>query len=657
MPDLIKFLPPDQYPQGPGLNNYYNLPVRGTLVAATFRAWLSAPDIPVQGRCRSSSHSSDPCPPQAKGISLRCLSLLCVLIVFVVLQPGFTAALRAAEPVAVVIKGVEGDVLKNVQEALALPAGLISNGKADRLWLERFVSQAQGKIHLALQPFGYYNARVNVRLETGKAEEYRVLVNVETGEPVRITALTVSLTGPGAGEEPLQKLAAAFPLQKDGILLQQTYEKAKDALQLRAQELGYLDAEYPVHEIRIARDALSARIELILKTGEKYYFDGVKIVGAPDYPDAFLRRYLTFRSGEYFSAAKMAESQLNLNNSERFREVIVTAQKQEAEGANVPVLIQLKPGPRRSLRPGIGYGTDTGGRFTLRYRDLNMLHEGHEFYSNLYISERLQGLAAGYVLPSSGDFRSNTSLQLNLQQEDVTVYKSQLISLELARNHSFGKEKLGTAYIRLQEEGFTIGLQNSSSRVVLPGLRLAGNYYDNMVRPTHGFLYSGDLRGTHQILGSDTYLLQFITSGSYILPLPWRLSVHARMTAGITIFSDAFSELPPSLRFFAGGDQSVRGYSYQSLGPLDAQGQVVGGKNLLTGSVELERAVFEKWGVSVFYDAGNAFDSFNGLTLFQGAGVGLHYYTPVGALNLSLARQIGVDNPGYYVHFTVGFEL
>ena len=178
-----------------------------------------------------------------------------------------------------------------------------------------------------------------------------------------------------------------------------------------------------------------------------------------------------------------------------------------------------------------------------------------------------------------------------------------------------------------------------------------------MIRPTQGFLYTGDLHGTHQVLGSDTYLLQFITSGSYILPLPWRLSVRARMTAGITIFSDALTDLPPSLRFFAGGDQSVRGYSYQSLAPLDAQGQVVGGKNLLTGSVELERAIFESWGVSVFYDAGNAFDSFNGLTLFQGAGVGLHYYTRVGALNLSLARQVGIDNPGYYIHFTVGFEL
>jgi translocation and assembly module TamA len=580
-----------------------------------------------------------------------------VLAICVMLQLVISAPASAAEPVDVVVKGIEGEALKNVQLALVLPSGLVSDGKVDRLWLERFVSGAQEKINSALQPFGYYRAQANIRIEPRSAGGYRLLVDVQAGEPVRITSLAVSVEGPGAAQEPLSEMAAAFPLKKGGILLAQTYEQAKETLLLRAQELGYLDAEYTVHEIRIASDALSARIELILKTGEQYYFGGVKIAGAPDYPDAFLRRYLTFGPAEVFSSAKLAESQLNFNNSERFREVIVTAQRQGTEEFKVPVQVELTPAPRRNLRPGIGYGTDTGGRFTLRYRDLNMQHLGHEFYSNLYISEHLQGLATGYILPDSKDIRSNTSLQLNLQQEDISVYKSRLVSLELARNHSFDKEKLGTAYIRFQEEGFTIGLQDSSSRIVLPGLRLSGNYYDNMIRPTHGFLFTGDLRGTHQILGSDTYLLQFVASGSFIQPLPWRFSVHTRMTAGITIFSDALSDLPPSLRFFAGGDRSVRGYSYQSLGPMDTTGQVVGGRNLLTGSVELERAILQNWGVSVFYDAGNAFDSFNGLKLFQGAGVGLHYYTPVGALNLSLARQIGIDNPGYYIHFTVGFEL
>ncbi|KAF0215560.1 MAG: outer membrane [Geobacteraceae bacterium] len=563
----------------------------------------------------------------------------------------------AAEPVEVVVEGVEGEALTNVREALTLPYGLVREGEVNRLWLDHFARQAEAKVHGALEPFGFYNARVTTSVETGSEGEYRLRVKVEPGEPVRITEVRVAVHGPGAGEDSLKELAAAFPLHKGDVLLQQRYEEAKGALMSRAQELGYLDAGFPVHEIRISKTKADARIELVLETGERYRFNGVTLEGAPTYPDRFLRRYLAFQPGETFSYAKLGETQLNFTNSERFREVIITPEKEKARQYQVPVLIQLKSAPRRSLRPGIGYGTDTGGRFSTRYRDLNMFQLGHEFNANLFISERLQGVAAGYILPSAKDVRSSTGVQLKLQREDVTTYVSELVAVELDRNRSFGTGKLGTAYLKLQQEEFTIGDQKSSSRLVLPGFRFSVNRYDNAIRPTRGYRYTLDLRGTHQFIGSDTALLQFTPEGSYLVPLPWRLSLLMRATGGITLFTDPLVDIPPSLRFFAGGDQSVRGYAYQSLGPRDASGKVVGGRHLLAGTVELERALFTKWGVSLFYDAGNAFNSIPDARLFQGAGAGVHYYTQVGALNLYLARQIGEEDPAFRIHFSVGFQL
>ncbi len=125
----------------------------------------------------------------------------------------------------------------------------------------------------------------------------------------------------------------------------------------------------------------------------------------------------------------------------------------------------------------------------------------------------------------------------------------------------------------------------------------------------------------------------------------------------MTFQNEPFKELPASLRFFAGGGRSVRGYAYQSLGPKDITGKVIGGKNLLTMSIELDRKLFKDWAIAAFFDAGNAFDSPSHLRLYKGAGLGIRYFTPVGALQLDLARQIGVDNPAYRVHFSVGFEL
>jgi translocation and assembly module TamA len=191
----------------------------------------------------------------------------------------------------------------------------------------------------------------------------------------------------------------------------------------------------------------------------------------------------------------------------------------------------------------------------------------------------------------------------------------------------------------------------------MPGLRYSEDRYDNLIRPTRGYRFSLETRGTHQYIGSSTGLLQFLAEGGVLIPMPWRLSLQVRGKTGITALKDSLSDLPPTLRFFAGGDQSVRGYSYQSLGPRADNGDVVGGTHLLFGSIELERALFKDWGVSIFYDAGNAFDTFQDMRLAEGAGAGLHYYTPVGSLNLYLARQIGVSKPSFHIHFTVGFNL
>lgn len=578
-------------------------------------------------------------------------------IVCLALLLSVPAPLWAADPVRLEVTGVEGDAKKNVREALAFPSGMVRDGKVDRLWLDRFADHAVEKARIALQPYGYYNAWISASVEEEKGGAYRLLVQVTPGEPVRLTQVEVEVKGAGAGEAQLARFATHFPLATGAVLVQPTYEQAKGVLKSRALALGYLDAGFTRHEIRIAEGGASARIALTLETGERYFFDDVTIEGAPDYPESYLKRFVTFTKGEVFSYAKLAETQLNFSNSERFKQVVVTPQTKQAKELRVPVLVQLVSAARRSLRPGVGYGTDTGARATVRYRDLNMFHLGHDLDLNLYAAQRLQGFAARYTRPSPTDIKNSTSVQLNLQQEEVTTYQSKLAAIELDQNRIFGKGELGTAYLRVQQESFTIGDQKSSSLLVMPGVRFSKERFDNMVRPTLGYRYALELRGAHPYLGSDTGLAQIIAEGNALLPLPWRLSLHARGKAAGSLLSDPLGDLPPSIRFFAGGDQSVRGFSYQGLGPRDATGHVVGGRHLLVGSVELERAILKDWGVSVFYDAGNAFNDFNRIQLGQAAGVGLHYYTPVGGLNVSLAKRLGTDRAIYYLHFTVGFQL
>lgn len=582
--------------------------------------------------------------------------VLCSVLAFLLFWLCPSPPLQAAEAVQVIVSGVEGDALKNVRETLQLPAGLVRDGKVDQLWLERFAQQARTAAGTALEPFGYYRSHVTVSTETDD-DGYRLLIHVVPGEAVRLAEVKLALTGPGSRERRLLRLIETFPLVKGDVLLHQSYEEAKAALKAQALDLGYLDADFSRHEIRVDSTATSATLALTLETGPRYYFGVTQIQGAPEFPQSYLGRHLTYQEGQPFSYARLGETQRNLANSERFKTVMITPEKQAAENFRIPITIQLNAGPRITLRPGIGYGTDTGARFTARYRDLNLFHQGHEFYSHLYIAEMLQGVVSGYIIPSPKDIRSSTTLQLNLQQEDTNIYSSRILALQLDRNRSLGRGKLGSGYLKLQYEDYSVGDQKSFSRLVLPGLRFSDNRFGNPIRPRRGFRYALDLHGTHQLLGSDTALVQIQAEGRHLQRLPGRFVLHTRAKTGLTFLNDPLRDIPPSLRFFTGGDQSVRGYSYQSLGPRDASGKVAGGKQLLTYSVELERAIFEDWGISAFYDAGNAFNSLSNIKLFHGAGLGLHYYSSVGALNLSVATPLGGDKPSLHIHFTVGFEL
>ena len=560
-----------------------------------------------------------------------------------------------ASPVEVSVSGVTGAPLDNVHTALGLPPGLVHNGRVDRRWLDRFVRQVPQRVRQALEPYGYYHAEVQTELHPESAGGLRLMVRIHPGPAVHLATVHVRLSGPGAAQPALQQLVAAFPLQKGDVLRQELYEQAKGGLRARAIDLGYLDADFSRHAIRITRADNSAVIDLQLATGRRFRFGHVLIHGAPNFPAAFLRRYVAFKQGEIFSYAKLGQTQLNFLNSDRFREAIVTPWKDQARNGEVPVSIQLVPSSRRRLRPGIGYGTDTGARFTLRYQDVNVLHRGHEFAADFNIAQRRQFLGGSYTIPSTTDLQSHTVLQIGFLKEKTASYKFSSLFSQVEMVKAFTADQSGSVYLRISQEHSIVGGASTNTRLLLPGLRFRVRHYDNPVRPQRGYGYSLEVRGTDRLLGSEVSLVQGLADAHLLHPLPWRLTLLLRAQGATTLQSDPLADIPASLRFFAGGDQSVRGYSYQSLGPKDATGTVVGGKKLLVGSIELDRAIGEKWGVAVFYDAGNAFNQFSDVTLAQGAGIGLRRYTVVGPIKVDLARQIDRPHAGYRVHLSVGF--
>lgn len=578
---------------------------------------------------------------------------VCLAVLLVLFADAELAT--AAPPVRIEIVGLEGELLENVTAALVLPPGLADVEPIDQNWLERFVGQVPALVDQALRPYGFYRSETRTELQSVATDRYLLKVQIVPGEPVLVDQVQFVLTGEGAGEDELRKLRGEFPLASGAILRQDRYEQAKGALKSKAIELGYLDAEFVRHVIAIDPARTRGDIDLLLDTGPRYRFGPVFFSVDRPFSEGFLRRNLTFAEGEVFSYAQLGKTQLNLLNSDRFRDVVINPRRDLTRDRDVPIHILLKANPRHRLKPGIGYGTDTGPRFSLRYQNLSVYDLGHEFRTDLYVAAYKQALSLNYTIPEATNLASETRFKLGFERDNPDPYDARTFFVEGERLRGFGGNRIGSVFLRLQQEDYIVGSQDARSRLVIPGLRWRDSYLDQSLDPKAGYRYRLEVRGTDQTLGSDTSLLQLLWGGDLLLPLPADFALLLRTDGGSTWQDDPLSEVPPTLRFFAGGDRSVRGYGYDSLGPVDATGKVIGGRHLLTGGIEIEYPFLTDWGVAIFYDAGNAFDSWSDFELREAVGFGLRRKTVIGPVKVDLARQIRVDDPSWRLHVTIGF--
>jgi translocation and assembly module TamA len=566
------------------------------------------------------------------------------------------AGALAATKLEMQVEGLEGEARTNVERALSPSEGLLDKEPPDDLLLELYRREIPQKTREALEPFGYYHSRVETVVEK-EPERTLLRIRVDPGPPVTITAIQIELHGPGAAEARLAGDPPLFPLKEGATLRQDLYEEGKKKLQETVREAGYLDAEYTVSVIALSVSENAARIQLTLETGARYYFGEVTFVPPLTYPESFLGRYLAFRPGRPFSPQRLARTQINFNNADRFSEVTIEALKEEARDFQVPVRIRLTPSKPKRFRFGAGYETDNGLGMLARYQDLNFNRWGHEVEAEARVSQRLTGLAFDYILPGTQNLDNKTIFKVGYKREITDTYDTQSFISAGEYVRRIGRGRLLSGYLQYLQEDFSVAGQDGIATLLIPGARFWQRRYDDPVRPTRGYRYTVEARGSAPFLGSEGSFLQCIPQGDAMVPLGKGFSLLLRGQAGITLQNEPLQSLPPSLRFFAGGDNNLRGYPYQSLGPKNKAGKVVGGKNLLAGTLELEKAFSPVWGLAAFYDAGNAFDDFSQLQWKQDAGLGVRIYTPVGPVRIDLARQLGETDNQFRVSLSIGFAL
>ena len=584
----------------------------------------------------------------------------CILLLVLVFIQLATSHARGGEAsVSIDISGLSGARLQNVEAALTLPTGIVRDNIVEERWLKRFAGKVPKLVAEALEPFGYYRSETEVKIEKADELTYRIMVSVNPGPQTTVRNLLIKLTGEGSQEESLLRIIREFPLKQGGPLDHQLYHEGKLDLRLEAINLGYLESAYSTHVIRIGSDQEAADIELVLETGPRFYFGETSFVDENEsFQEDFLRRFVTYREGEVFSHKELHRSRLRFYAADRFDNVMLVPLMDEAVDNKVPIRVNLITGKRHRLRPGIGYGTNTGARISLSYKNMVSGEHPHVRLFDLSLAEKAQSFEANYTIPQAGSADNNLIGTIGVRQEDLDSYETQMFYAEIEETYGLARGKIGALFLRyLYEDGDVGDEGNNVAKLVIPGIRYYQRAYDDPLNPKSGYQFRVELRGSYDFLISNLSIGQVIAAGSFMLPLTRNLSLHPRIEAATTIKDDDFSKVPPSMRFFVGGDNSVRGYAYKSRGPEDDSGDVIGGESLLVGSLELEYALDERWGLALFYDAGSAFDVSDEMDVIQGAGLGVRRYTPIGPIKLDLATRINDDNGGVRIHFSVGFDI
>ncbi len=560
------------------------------------------------------------------------------------------------EAVEVKVEGVSGDLLRNIQGHLSLYQAR-KNRRLTPRRLRRLAARAKEEIRKALEPFGYYHARVDGGLEKESDGRWLARYLVQPGPRVKVVEAKIALTGAGKKEPELRALVQGFPLKPGTFFDHRLYEQAKLTLLERAGELGYLETRADIARVVVDPKRNEARIHLRIDTGHRFRFGELKVEQHWLDPD-FLAAYLVdVRSGAPYSQALLARLQAGLVESGYFSLVEVRPLTRESVDNQVPVVVKLQAAPRHRIALGAGYDTDIGFNLNGRWLYRRVNSRGHKADARFRFSRKDVYLQGNYWIPLQDPRTTKLGFSLELEREYNPASERRTLDLGMGYHFRY-RDWIGRYYAQFKAEHFLSGSTGELRTTLFSlGVRLDRNTVAEGVFPQSGWSLSADLRLSPGLVSRIAYLRGWLL-GHRFFPVGEKGRFDLRGELGMAVVDD-YRHYPNSLRFFAGGDTSVRGHAWKSLGPRDAGGKVVGGKDLLVVSAEYDHHLLEKWAVAAFVDAGNAFNNhFN--KLYYGAGVGLRWFSPVGAVRLDAAWPFNQDQTATRfgdVRFHFGFSV
>ncbi len=552
-----------------------------------------------------------------------------------------------------------------------LPLPLPCNAKVWRA--ERSESEWREAITMARRRAGDYTPTIDARIRSPISEAksadatqspacWRLQFSVKPGSAVTVRALRVALLD--NSDPVLTELVLAPPLREGRVFSETRYESLKGALSRMAEEHGYFDARFTEHQVDVYPEEAVADVALVFAPGRQYAF-GPLLITPSTLPlkQQFIARMAPFEAGDPYLSSQVDLLRSRLTESGYFSAIDVHPEPDAAVDGKVPMRVDLTPLPRLATTVGAGFATDIGPRGQLSFENRFVNDTGDQAIGQIKVSPVISDASLAYRIPSNQPAERWWTLDLGAKRERTDTADADSLTLGV-RNISLQTDGWRrTLAIDLTRERFAVGADNGRSLLLVPSVRFERSVrtrnsqaIDN-VQGTGSALDTGwrvaaVVSGAHAQLLSDVSFLQVQLEGRLAFAAGRRARVLTRLEGG-TSWVSGFAELPPSFRLYAGGDDSVRGYDFKSLGPRDNQNKVRGGRHRVTASLEYERLFTNAWSWAIFADAGNTFDELPA-PVRAGVGMGVRWQTPVGSVRIDLAHPLSGSDQAVRLHIGIG---
>ena len=632
--------------------------------------------------------------------------------VLVLLLGWICAGPQARAAITITINGVSDPLRSNVLAYLSLARYQRSKHLAPDT-VDRLESRIGREVRSALRPLGYFQPTVHWSVTASGSGNWQVAITIDPGQPVILQRVSVQIAGPGAKSRRFKRITANLPLHAGSRLDEAAYDEVKSDLLRTAATFGYVDAKLTRHELLVNPAAHAATIALELQTGVRYRF-GDTTIQQHAVSEKLVRRYLRYREGRPFDLTQVLRTQFALDDSEYFSNLEVTAGTPSQADHTVPVSIRADPSRPNVYSIAGGYESDTGARGILSWEDRRVNSYGHKMSVDLEAAQVTKySLQSRYIIPLRDPAVENLTLSGIVEQQQLADVDSRTMSFGPSVTRVTGRWQTvwfvngvhatgtvqgtpecatgngATPYAQcLDDTGKpipTITAGTATNDLLVPGVDIASVPKGYLGEPMfeHGFF--AELRGSQGAFGSKANFVQLHVQLERVINLAPKWHLLLRDEFGATVASH-FDEMPSAMRFFAGGEGSVRGFAYNDLSPTQnicdyvvskgigrsecVLSQKAGGKDLVTGSIEFDRDLPRNFGFAAFFDYGNAFNHFGSQEqtiinsqgklqvvkeplLQYGAGIGFRVRLPVLTLGIDVGEPLSqTGGPRLYINFS-----